>query len=348
MKSMRKVSIKTIAEDLKLSRNTVSKALNDSDSVAYETRRAVIKRAIDLGYNKIDPALREKYAGETQYKKSVLIFAHRDISSFWDDIAFGIFDRIGKEQYNVLYNFISNEDEENCVIPANLMNPDVLGIILLDVFKREYVQKLLERKLPIVFLDEPVQKYSETPVGDIVIIEGFSSVYKLTSGLIHAGKRRIGFIGDITHCRTVHDRYMGFVQAMKDNGIPLIEEICLVQHMPERYYNYSEVSMLLDKLEIMPEAFVCCNDDVAMYVINYYRKKGCSIPDDIAVCGFDNKKEYSLMEPTLTTVEIRKNDLGCRLAQELLWRVDNMDMPCETVIVSTEIKYGDSFPNPYE
>ena len=348
-KRMSKVSIKTIAEDLNLSRNTVSKALNNSGAVAVETRQRVIQRAAEMGYGKLEPLLKDQFAGNSEKnRKSIILFAHRDVSSFWDEIVFGIFDKLGQENYNILYNFISNEDEENGVMPVNILNDEVNGIILLDVFKREYVQKMLKRKLPIVFLDEPVRKYSGQPVGDCLLIEGFNSVYELTESLIRSGKSKIGFIGDTTYCRTIYDRYNGFLQAMIANDIPVNKEICLVGHTPQRYYDFSEVSIRLDNIAIQPDAFVCCNDDIAVWVMNYYKKRGCSIPDDIAICGFDNKKEYTVMEPSLTTVEIKKNDLGCRLAQEILWRIENINMPFETVVVNTKIKFGDSFPKPPE
>lgn len=346
---MSKVSIKTIAENLNLSRNTVSKALNNSDAVAMETRQRVIQRAVEMGYGKLEPMLKDQFASQSEKnRKSIILFAHRDVSSFWDEIVFGIFDKIGQEHYTILYNFISNEDEENGVMPMNVLDDDVAGIILLDVFKREYVQKMLKRKLPLVFLDEPVNKYSDQPIGDCLIIEGFNSVYELTESLIRSGKSKIGFIGDITYCRTIYDRYNGFLQAMIAHNIPVIKDICLISHMPQRYYDFNEVSIQLDNFTIQPDAFVCCNDDVAVWVMNYYKKRGRSIPGDIAICGFDNKKEYTVMEPSLTTVEIKKNELGSRLAQEMLWRLENINMPFETVVVNTNIKFGESFPKPPE
>ncbi|NLK21931.1 MAG: LacI family transcriptional regulator [Epulopiscium sp.] len=342
---MKKVSIKTIAEELNLSRNTVSKALNNSDTVAYETRYRVIVKAAEMGYKKLDPKIKEEFLSYTKKEiKNIIVFVHRDISSFWDEIALGIFDKIDKNEYNVLYSFVSREDEEKGIIPASVKYDNVVGIILLDVFKKDFVLKLSNLKLPMVFLDAPVNPYDDKPLGDVILVEGVKNVYEFTNTLIKTGRKKIGFIGDITYCRTVYDRYQGYAKAMQSNGIPIIDEICLIKHTPEKYYIYEEVRSHLENIKLVPEAFVCCNDDVAMWVIKYYRSQGYKIPEDIAVCGFDNKREAAAIEPYLTTVEIDRNNLGGRLVQELLWRLNNKNMPYETIIVEGNIRYSRSFP----
>ena len=53
---MKKVLIQDIASELGLSRNTVSKALKNDEIVLEETRKKVIKKAKEMGYQKLDPA----------------------------------------------------------------------------------------------------------------------------------------------------------------------------------------------------------------------------------------------------------------------------------------------------
>jgi LacI family transcriptional regulator len=54
---MRKITIQDVARKLNLSRNTVAKALNNSETVSYETRCMVIKKAYEMGYSKLSPAV---------------------------------------------------------------------------------------------------------------------------------------------------------------------------------------------------------------------------------------------------------------------------------------------------
>ena len=58
---MKKVTIQDVARELNLSRNTVAKALNNSDTVSYETRYLVIEKAYEMGYSKLSPVVLNQF-----------------------------------------------------------------------------------------------------------------------------------------------------------------------------------------------------------------------------------------------------------------------------------------------
>ena len=70
----------------------------------------------------------------------------------------------------------------------------------------------------------------------------------------------------------------------------------------------------------MPDAFVCASDYVASILMQLLEKRGLRIPEDIAVSGFDNITEDLLAED-LTTVQVFNEDLGARLALQILYRI---------------------------
>lgn len=342
---MKKVSIKDIAQELNLSRNTVSKALSNSEVVSDETRQAVLKKASELGYSKLDQEINVHFIKKNENQiKNIVVLAQRDVSSFWDEIALGVFDKIDKDKFNVLYNFISNDEEEKEIMPANLYHQNVVGILILNVFSEKYVQKLNGFALPMVFLDAPEKPYLNKVMGDVVLVDGYNSVYEITSAMIAAGKKKIAFIGDVTYCKTICDRYEGYLKAMRDGQCQVFDHLCLTDHQPNRYYLNEDVVPVLERLSEIPEAFVCANDDIALWVLKYYQDKGVRVPEDLVISGFDNRREYVAMGYGITTVEVNKVSVGIRLAQELLWRIDNREMPNETVLVGTKIKYGKTFP----
>lgn len=227
-------------------------------------------------------------------------------------------------------------------MPPNLKNEHIAGIILLNIFNASYIDKIQVLKVPLVFLDSPKDIEKTLEIGDVVLVEGYQKIYQITKNMIEKGKRQLAFIGDPHYCQSIYERYLGFKQAVKDSNLTQVTEITL--KVRQRYYDHEEVEKALDALKSMPEGIICANDDIAIYVLNYCKKKGLSVPLDVEISGFDNKRDYIHIEPNFTTVEVNKNALGARLAQELVWRLSNPDMPSEIVMVHTQLKYGLSSP----
>lgn len=340
---MKKASIKMIADALGLSRNTVSKALSNNDSVADDTRQRVVRKAIEIGYKKISPDIEmERLVDKIKKRQNILVLAKRDVSSFWDEIALGIFDKTDSERFNVLYHFVSEEEEDDLVMPPNLKSEKIAGIIFLNIFSPSYLAQIQALQVPLVFLDSPKELDKTLEVGDVVLVEGYQKIYEITNNMIKNGRYQLAFIGDPHYCQSIYERFRGFKQAVIDNDITEVIEI--TNHVKMKYYVYEEVEEALESLETMPKGIVCANDDIAIFVLNYCKKKGLLVPSDVEISGFDNKRDYIHIEPSFTTVEVNKNALGARLAQELVWRLSNPEMPTEIITVHTDLKFGLSSP----
>lgn len=345
---MKKITIQDVARELNLSRNTVAKALNNSNTVAYETRYVVIKKAFEMGYSKLSPVILNEYKIKDRIEKTktVVVFARRELSTFWNRIIMGISDELNKNNCRLQLNFISQEDEDNLVPPLD-MESDMSGIIVLNVFSRPFLELILKKDVPIVFLDGPSNVYDIASLGDVVLFEGFHSTKVLTNHLINQGMKKIGFIGDISYCKTIRDRYEGFMDALISNQIEPIDEFIITEHVEHKYYRQEEVNKVLEKLRELPEAFVCANDDIAKDVMLWLKKKGIKVPKEVAVTGFDDKEEVELLSPSLTTVHIGNQRMGRRLVQRLIWRIENLDLPKEIVIMNTEPVFRESSIQPH-
>jgi LacI family transcriptional regulator len=335
------VTIQDIARELHLSRNTVSKALKNSKDVSNETKQLVVTKAFEMGYSKLSPALLKQFNVEkkSNQNKSIVVLARRESSIFWGNIIMGISEEINKYESKLQVNFISEYDEKNLILPVNFQDK-IEGIIFLNVFSKKYIDEIMKYNTDtaVVFLDAPNDVYSIADYGDIVILEGVNSVKTITKHLIEQGMRKIGFIGDITYCKTIYDRYQGFLNAMNSAGLELDESIIAVYHPSKRFYDASEIEAALKKFPYLPEALVCANDDIALNVVKYLKKQGISVPDDVAVTGYDNLESMMhVVEPFLTTVGFSKHMLGRRLVQQLMWRMRNPEFPKEVVYIGVDI-----------
>ncbi len=340
---MKKVTIQDVARELHLSRNTVAKALNNSDTVSYETRYVVIEKAYEMGYSKLSPVVLNEFKlrNKIDETKTIVVLTRREISVFWNSIIMGISDELNKYGCKLQFNFISEQDEKNLVLPLDLQ-AEISGIIILSVFSGEYIEQIMKQSIPVVFLDAPADVDSISDYGDIIICEGKSSTKRITSDLIAKGMKKIGFVGDITYCKSIHDRYRGYISALEEAGIVPEDGIVAAYHAARKFYKNDEVEEALAKFPYLPEAIVCANDDIAMYVIRCLNGRGLSVPGDVAVTGYDNVEGMSQAEPFLTTVRVGNQRLGRRLVQQLMWRIQNPNFPKELVYIGVEVIFRQS------
>lgn len=340
---MKKVTIQDVARELNLSRNTVARALNNSDTVAYETRYMVIEKACEMGYLKVSPSALNEFklhVGHSE-SKTVLVLARREISVFWNSIIMGISDMLNQNGYRLRFDFVSEEEERRLILPVDF-SEEIDGLILISVFSREYFAEILKKELPTVCLDFPALiNKADYPV-DIVVSEGTESVRAITKQLVGQGLKRIGFVGDISYCRTIRDRYTGYMAALGEFGLVPSGDIVAIQHVPGRYYAEEEIGAYLDGIKEMPDAIVCANDVIAMHIVKGLRARGVSVPEDVAVTGFDNQEELAQVDAFLTTVRVGNTRLGKRLACQLFFRLQHPELPGEMVMVDTKVIYRDS------
>lgn len=328
---MKSVSILDIARKTGLSRNTVAKALRFDPSVSHDTRMKTLRTAYEMNYPKLsEAALEEIGVLPEQGEKNFLILISKDGSEFWDRIVMGISDELRKIHGYCQLSFIAKEDEEQLIVPGNIAMDGLSGIICLYVFSNPYIEKIISLEKPLLFLDTPVQGARIYPV-DAVVVDGVHSVYQLTMELVRTGRKKIGFIGNIHYCQSIYERYLGYCDAMRDAGLPIEEKYNMTADVEDNYYGQKILCERLMELPELPEAFVCANDEIALGVYRYCQSQHLSIPEDLALTGFDNIKESKIVNPRISTANIANYQLGRRLVQQMLWRLDNPDMPRELV-----------------
>jgi LacI family transcriptional regulator len=340
---MKKITVQDIAESLHISRNTVSKVLNGHDTVSDALTQKVLTRAQELGYARLTPGLREKLnAPKNLGARNITVVIKKEASDFWNNVLNGISEELTRNGFNLIYSFVTQDDEKNLAIPPAVMQSNIEGIIVFNVFKEPYIYKLTELGLPASYLDMPVNQAAHSLKGDVILIEGYAQVYEMVMYLYRQGRRRFGFIGDIAHCRTIHDRWRGYSDALAALNIPAKDCIDIIKPASARYNAYEDVHQALNGIVRWPEAFICANDNTAAYVVQYLTKAGLKIPKDIAITGFDDSIFATMVTPHLTSVHVKTGEVGRRLAEALIKRIDNPHRLFETVTLSTQPVFRES------
>lgn len=340
---MKKITIKYIADQLGLSRNTVAMALRDDKKVAESTRNSVRQYASSIGY--IAPGSEEVVSSAD--REHILVIRRPDWTAYWDRVIGGISQAASKRNYIVNITVVSQDDIDELRLPNGFDN-HTSGVLFLHKFGEKYNKYLLGDNRIGIFLDRGGYLDQSPLLGDVIKTEGTRSIYSLTSRLIEQGLTRIAYLCPYTiGAETFDNRFDGYLRAMYEHGLPIIPkfivqssdiedkdkalEAALRQFLPDQLdRNMPIQDALRAGREELPEAIVCANDSSCFKASKLLREAGIQIPDDIAMTGYDND-EYDAFMPFFTTVESNAFMLGKRMVEQYSWRRRHRTNPFETI-----------------
>lgn len=334
---MAKVTIKSIAQDLGLSRNTVSMAFKGDPKVSPETCRRIISHAASMGYTKLSPEASIPVKPEAPIR--ILVVRRIDQTAYWDRIIYGVSEESTKYNCAIHISVVTQENIDFLQYPLGYTE-DIDAVLFLHKFGDAYSRKLLGNNKIGIFLDTKNYTFLEPVLGDVIKSEGRRSVMQLTLSLIQQGMTKIAFLCPYyINSETFNERYDGYCAALTSAGLPIRPEY-VVTSSP-----YQDKSITfratLDMLPDLPEAIVCANDDSASKFATLLIERGLQIPEDVALTGYDND-EYDAFQPFFTTVDCNAHHLGKRMIQQLIWRMNHPDSPFETITVSSTPIYRKS------
>ncbi len=338
---MSKVTMQDIADALDISRVSVWKVLNQHAGVSEDLKKNVMEKANEMGYFAKTASIIEPIASPLPEKTVSLIVSRPDSSTFWTNIIHRLAQELSYHNINLLYTYMPTAYAPGFTLPALLTNGTVQGALVLNVYDSNLIQLINELTIPTVFLDTVPDLNCRDLKGDLMLIEGFSSVYEITESVIQRGIHEIGFIGDIHYAKTNLDRYRGFCSCMENYNLPLKEEFCLT-HSIGIFSYYQELSDFLDSLPTLPKAIICASDYIAHYLRAYFSEHEDRIPDGIVITGFDGSNEYTNIDGLITTANVKTSLLGKRLSMQLIYRMEHCDAPYELTYINPDIIYRDS------
>lgn len=340
-----KVTIQDIANELQLSRNTVSKAINNTGVLADATREKILRKAAEMGYKQFAylPLFQEDTAKAAEHsilpsdKREIAMLTTQFLSS--SHFSSMMLDRFQAEidhlHSGMTIHRISPIELKEKKLPSSLNIQRTAGIICIEVFDYDYAQMLCDLDVPLLFVDTPVMDMRPPLKADRLYMENRIEIQNAVAHMVQRGKKRISFAGDKNHCQSFFERYMAYKDAVEYFGLTEGLSTCA---MPSGQQNYP-VSLYetIRRFKTMPDAFVCANDFVAMDLVKALNELGYSVPDDIWVCGFDDSQEASYFAPRLTSIHIHGQIMGYTAANLLMTRIEEPSLNYRTVYTETNL-----------
>jgi DNA-binding LacI/PurR family transcriptional regulator len=175
----------------------------------------------------------------------------------------------------------------------------------------------------------------------VVDVDNVDGGRKATQCLIDGGHRRIGMIAGTPHWKSVTDRTQGFKLAVEEAGIPFDEN-----RIEAGDWSYeSGYEAMIRLLERAPDitAVFSQNDRMAIGAMRALREKGRSVPEDVAMVGYDDVPAAAYSHPRLTTIRQPMREVGALAARLLIELIDNPEGgESHEVLLSTELIVRDS------
>ena len=332
MRKGKEVTIYDIAKRLNVSPATVSRGLQDHPAISKKTKKRIIDMVDKMGYrtNHFAQNLRK------QQTKTIGVIVHELNSNFITSVLAGIEKITTEAGYDLIITHSSESYTKEVANAKNLFHKRVDGLIAslaFDTTDLEHFRSYTEKGVPLVFFDRVEQDGNNT----VVIIDNAKCGYVATNHLIEQGCRKIIHVTSSLKRNVYSQRYKGYRDALFDHGIAFEENMLIVNDLTEKAG--IDAAMKILKMKPLPDGVFVTNDFVAAVCMRTLKEHGISIPDDIAIVGFNNDSIGKLIEPALTTVNYPGEDIGEIAARNLvnhLLGVSNIHQT-NTIIVRSEL-----------
>lgn len=288
-----------IAQELGVSKGTVSKALNGAKDVSKKMQQAVLEKAVELGYSRLN-----RSSAAPRIAVFILNMEYTKPEDFGYDIIVGFRKAAEPAGFQVEIIPLDQQMQKENRYDAYMMKENYcgalfLGMSLLDPWIREFETC----KTPTVLYDNHV---SCNPNISEIGVDNTESIRLAVNYLQSLGHSKIGYLSSALEAYVYRQRYQAFIQVMTDMGLTADETV-----MGNSYHVNECLSLHLPRLlESGCTAIICSHDILANSTMFHCRELGLRIPDDISIMGYDDIPLCRYTMPPLTTIRQNRPALG--------------------------------------
>lgn len=324
-------TIKDVAHRAGVAVSTVSLVANRKGNVSEETRKRVLRAIKELKYHprRMARVLVTRNTGNIGF---ILTHDHFSQSEpFYTKIYLGAEFEARKFDYYILLTTVDRNFSKEST-PRFLIERNVDGVILAGTTP-DGLLKYIKERIPHIFVDF-YPKHNKTTA---IAIDNVDGGYQATSHLINLGHRKIAFLGGEMEHPSLEQRYQGYQKALKDNDIPLDEQLVVTDEpYPGSDQGYHATCGLLERNRKFT-GVICGNDAMAVGCIRCLRDKKIKVPGDVSVVGFDDIDAAILSRPTLTTIRVPKEEMGALAVRRLVEIIKEEKTTQQKIIVPVEL-----------
>ena len=302
------VTIKHVAQRAGVSPMTVSRVLNGSDNVHWSTREVVEAAIKALSYTP-NPAARS-LSGTAPVQIGLL---YSKPSAYISEFLVGSLDYARRANAQVIVEQCERGAQAEDAV-RRLLHGGIEGILLPPPLcdSIHLLNMLREADCLVV----TIASGDPAPGFSAVSIDDRRAAFEMTRHIAALGHRRIGFIIGNPDQTVSGRRLAGYRDALQAVGLPY-DETLVVQGLFTYRSGLDAAERFLGTAN-PPTAIFASNDDMAAATVAVAHRHGLDVPNDLAVCGFDDTLLATTIWPELTTIRQPINDMALAAAELLV------------------------------
>lgn len=288
---------------------TVSRALRNSPEIGIEMQEKVKELARRLNYrpNPFAQSLRR------EAPKIIGVVVPNLVTHYYAAVLDGIEDEARRAGYSVISANSHEDFETEARVIDNFIGMHVEGIVAClaqNTTDYSHFEEIASMGIPLVFFGRTclTDRFSS------VTANGDEAAQMATQHLIDTGSRRIAFIGGPNHLDMVRRRKHGYLEALRENRIPIDREMVVCDRID--YDVAMQATTALLRRPDRPDAILAFNDIITFAAFTAIKEMGLRIPDDVALIGFTDDAHAQYVTPRMSAIEDQSHLMGvtaCRL-----------------------------------
>lgn len=326
---------------------TASRAINGSGYVSEDARKSVMHAVEKLNYR---PNLSARQL-KVRRLDAIGILLPDIANPFSSELVNGMKRVLDPEGYTVFIATGNRSTRQEDASLQSFLDHRVDGLIVATrgtAMGDKALRSVVQQGVPLVTIGRPIHFRGV----DSVTANHYQGAFDAVTHLIRMGHKRIGFIGIAPAHGKQLRRYQGYLNALREAGIEPREEYTVGPTEGPAFATQEDGyhgMLQLAQLHRPPTAIFARNDFTAIGAMHAAHTLGLSIPDDVAIAGFDNIPLAAFTMPPLTTVEQPIAQQGEEAARFLLERIRGRSqdrtatMECRLIVrQSTDLRLRNS------
>jgi len=288
-----------IAQELGVSKATVSKALNGAKDVSKKMQQAVVEKAVELGYSRLNYS-----TAAPRIAIFVINMDYLKSDDFGYDIIVGFRKAAEPAGFQVEVIPLTIQLQKEFRYDEYMMQHKFCGALFLGMCLRDpWLREFETCKTPTVLYDNHIScNANVTDIG----VDNVESIELAVKYLRSMGHSKIGYLSSALEAYVYQQRYKAFIRVMTEQGLPADDSVmgnsyhvnvCLSQHLPRLLQNGCT-------------AIICSHDMLAHSAMFYCGELGLRVPEDISIMGHDDIPFCRYTTPPLTTIRQNRPALG--------------------------------------
>ena len=326
------LTLEDIAKQARVSRSTVSRVLNNQPNVRKDVRERVQNVIERTGFR---PHAAARTLASQRSWIIGLVIPH-SVSLFFTDpyyshLTKGIAQASNQHNYTLALFLVDTKEDEKKIFTSITRKGLLDGVLVQSGHHgdQQIIGHLVDANIPQVVIGRPFRSDNVSYVD----IDNINAAFNAVTHLIRRGYKRIGTITGLQLSTVGLDRKAGYIKALNERGFGVDESLIVEGDFTESGGYYAMKKLLSEK----PEAIFAASDVMAMGAMRAVRESGLSIPDDIALVGFDDLPMVSLSDVPLTTIRQPVAQIGTKAVEILIDLVENGIDPPRHIIMETEL-----------